>query len=140
MRCNPLRVVCPIHAISVVTGYGIQDIAQYFKPGQTVALLGSSGVGKSTLINHLAGVDLLKVQTVREHDDRGRHTTTHRELILLPAGGLVLDTPGMRELQLWDGDESLQLVFDDIEATCRPAASSVTAAIKTSHGVWSVKL
>ena len=106
----------PIHAISIVTGYGLRDVAQYFKGGQTVAMLGSSGVGKSTLINHLAGVDHLKVQTVREHDDRGRHTTTHRELILLPAGGLVLDTPGMRELQLWDGDESLPLVFDDIEA------------------------
>ena len=106
----------PIHAISVVTGDGLQEIAQYFKRGQTVAVLGSSGVGKSSLINHLAGVDLLKVQTVREHDDRGRHTTTHRELVLLPGGGLVLDTPGMRELQLWDGDESLQLVFDDIEA------------------------
>jgi len=106
----------PIHAVSVVTGNGLQDIAQYFKCGHTVALIGSSGVGKSTLINHLAGVDHLKVQTVREHDDRGRHTTTHRELVLLPAGGLVLDTPGMRELQLWDGDESMQLVFDDIEA------------------------
>ena len=106
----------PIHAISSITGSGLQDIAQYFKRGETVALLGSSGVGKSTLINHLAGVDRLRVQTVREHDDRGRHTTTHRELVLLPAGGLVLDTPGMRELQLWDGDESLQLVFDDIEA------------------------
>ena len=106
----------PIHAISIVTGSGLQDIAQYFKRGQTVALLGSSGVGKSTLINHLTGAERLKVQTVRESDDRGKHTTTHRELVLLPAGGLVLDTPGMRELQLWDGDESLQLVFDDIEA------------------------
>ena len=105
----------PVHAISVVTGEGLQDIAPYFKAGQTVALLGSSGVGKSTLINHLAGVERLRVQTVREHDDRGKHTTTHRELVLLPAGGLVLDTPGMRELQLWEGDESLQLVFDDIE-------------------------
>jgi len=117
-RINEVQSVArgvPIHAISVVTGYGIQNIAQYFKRGQTVALLGSSGVGKSTLINHLAGVDLLKVQTVREHDDHGRHTTTHRELILLPAGGLVLDTPGMRELQLWEGDESLPSVFDDIE-------------------------
>lgn len=105
----------PIHAVSVVTGDGLNDLAQYFKRGETVALLGSSGVGKSSLINHLAGVDHLKVQTVREYDDRGRHTTTHRELVLLPAGGLVLDTPGMRELQLWEGD--LQLVFDDIEAT-----------------------
>jgi ribosome biogenesis GTPase len=106
----------PIHAISVVTRCGLQDIAQYFTRGQTVALMGSSGVGKSTLINHLTGDDHLKVQTVREHDERGRHTTTHRELVLLPDGGLVLDTPGMRELQLWDSDESLQLVFDDIEA------------------------
>jgi len=106
----------PIYAVSIVAGCGLQDIAQYFKRGQTVALLGSSGVGKSTLINHFAGVDRLKVQTVRESDDRGRHTTTHRELVLLPAGGIVLDTPGMRELQLWDNNESLQLVFDDIEA------------------------
>lgn len=105
----------PIHAISVVTGFGLQDIAQYLKHGQTVALLGSSGVGKSTLINHLAGDAHLKVQTVRAHDDGGRHTTTHRELVLLPTGGLVLDTPGMRELQLWDGDESVHLVFEDIE-------------------------
>ena len=106
----------PIHAISVVTGSGLEDIAQYFKRGQTVAFLGSSGVGKSTLINHLVGADRLKVQTVRESDDRGKHTTTHRELVLLPDGGLVLDTPGMRELQLWEGDGSLELVFDDIEA------------------------
>lgn len=103
----------PVHVISVVTGRGLEAIAQYFKRGQTVALLGSSGVGKSTLINQLAGDDHLKVQTVREHDDRGRHTTTHRELILLPRGGLVLDTPGMRELQLWEG--RLPQVFDDIE-------------------------
>lgn len=118
-RINEVQTVArggPIHAISVVTGSGLDDIAQYFTKGQTVALLGSSGVGKSTLINQLTGDDHLKVQTVREHDDRGRHTTTHRELILLPGGGLVLDTPGMRELQLWDGDESLRLVFEDIEA------------------------
>jgi ribosome biogenesis GTPase len=81
-----------------------------------VALLGSSGVGKSTLINHLIGRDIQKVKEVREHDGRGQHTTTHRELILLPQGGLVLDTPGMRELHLWDGEESLRLTFDDIDA------------------------
>jgi ribosome biogenesis GTPase len=109
----------PVHAISTVTTSGLDDIAEYFQRGQTVALLGSSGVGKSTLINHLTGIDQLRVQTVRTSDDRGRHTTTHRELVLLPGGGLVLDTPGMRELQLWNGDESVQLVFDDIEALAR---------------------
>jgi ribosome biogenesis GTPase len=107
----------PIRIISVITGDGLQEITQYFECGQTVALLGSSGVGKSTLINHLTGVEDLKVQTVRASDDRGRHTTTHRELILLPSGGLVLDTPGMRELQLWDGN--VPLVFDDIESVAR---------------------
>ncbi|HYG82287.1 MAG TPA: ribosome small subunit-dependent GTPase A [Pyrinomonadaceae bacterium] len=109
----------PVHAVSVVTGEGLDELAQYIRAGQTVALLGSSGVGKSTLINHLAGRDLQRTQEVREHDERGRHTTTHRELILLPQGGLVLDTPGMRELQLWDGEGGLRLAFNDIEALAR---------------------
>jgi ribosome biogenesis GTPase len=107
----------PVHAISVIKREGLDELKPYFRPGETVALLGSSGVGKSTLINYLTGHDIQKVKEVREHDGRGQHTTTHRELILLPQqGGLVLDTPGMRELQLWDGEESLQLAFDDIEA------------------------
>ena len=105
----------PIHAVSVVKREGLDELAQYLKHGQTVALLGSSGVGKSTLINHWLGREYLRVQEIREHDGRGRHTTTHRELIILPQGGLVLDTPGMRELQLWDGQDGLHIAFADIE-------------------------
>jgi ribosome biogenesis GTPase len=108
-----------VHSISIVSQEGLDELAPYFRHGHTVALLGSSGVGKSTLINHLLGYDAQKVREIREHDGRGQHTTTYRELILLPQGGLVLDTPGMRELHLWDGNESLQLAFDDIEALAR---------------------
>ena len=88
----------------------------YLAPGETVALLGSSGVGKSTLINRLLGVERLRTAEVRASDSRGRHTTTWRELILLPNGALVIDTPGLRELQLWDGGASARSVFPDIEA------------------------
>jgi ribosome biogenesis GTPase len=105
----------PIHAVSVVRREGLDELARYLKHGQTAALLGSSGVGKSTLINHLLGREYFRVQEIREHDGRGRHTTTHRELIILPQGGLVLDTPGMRELQLWDGEDGLHVAFADIE-------------------------
>ena len=109
----------PIHAVSVVRRQGLDELARYLKHGQTVALLGSSGVGKSTLINRLLGREYLKVQETREHDGRGRHTTTHRELVVLPQGGLVLDTPGMRELQLWDGEGGLHIAFADIETVAR---------------------
>jgi ribosome biogenesis GTPase / thiamine phosphate phosphatase len=105
----------PIHAISAMRGDGLGDLQQYFETGKTIALIGSSGVGKSTLINRLLGEDRLQVNAVREHDDRGKHTTRHRELILLPGGGLMLDTPGMRELQLWEAEEGVETVFEDVE-------------------------
>lgn len=102
------------HVTSAVTGDGLDELARYAAPGQTVALLGSSGVGKSTLVNALAGEELLATAEVRESDERGRHTTTHRELVPLPDGGWLLDTPGMRELQLWDSTEGLEQAFADV--------------------------
>ena len=112
----------PITAVSVRTGEGIDELKADLQGATTIALLGSSGVGKSTLINHLAGEEILKTNEVREKDSRGRHTTTHRELVVLPNGGIVIDTPGMRELQLWEVDEGLEETFDDIDliaANCR---------------------
>ncbi len=94
---------------------GFLMIADYIRSGQTVALIGSSGVGKSTLINRLVGEDLLETKGLR-NDDRGRHTTTRRELILLQSGGMVIDTPGMRELGMWDVAEGLDKSFSDVEA------------------------
>lgn len=108
-----------IHAVSALRGDGIEELGRYCLPGQTVAMLGSSGVGKSTLINRLAGDECQPTQPTGEHDGRGRHTTTRRELLLLPGGGMVIDTPGLRELQLWDDDEGVQMTFDEIETLAR---------------------
>jgi ribosome biogenesis GTPase len=93
---------------------GIEPILELIGGGRTVALLGSSGVGKSTLVNMLLGEERQRVQEVRDSDSRGRHTTTYRELAPLPQGGAIIDTPGMRELQLWAGQGSLDSAFDDI--------------------------
>ncbi len=114
----------PVHALSAETGQGLDALAPYLRRGQTVALLGSSGVGKSTLINRLLGEDLLATGAVRQDDSRGRHTTTHREMVLLPQGGVLIDNPGMRAVQLWATDEGLSGAFDVIEAlaaSCRYA-------------------
>ena len=104
----------PIHPTSSKAGIGLDALHAYLAPGQTVAFLGSSGVGKSTLINRLRGDDRQRTAEVRASDSRGRHTTTHRELLELPGGGLLIDTPGMREVQLWDG--SLEDAFADVHA------------------------
>jgi len=105
----------PTVAISASHGEGLDRIRELIKPGQTAAFLGSSGVGKSTIINGILGEDRLLTREVREDDSRGRHTTTWRELVLIPGGGIVIDTPGMREFQLWTDDNSLKGLFEDIE-------------------------
>jgi ribosome biogenesis GTPase len=105
----------PVHPVSAPLGDGVETVRSYIPTGRTAALLGSSGVGKSTLVNALVGEELLTTRELRE-DGRGRHTTTHRQLVPLPNGGLVLDTPGMRELQLWDADSGLETAFQDVES------------------------
>lgn len=106
----------PIYAVSSFTGEGIDQLQQLLADGKTGALLGSSGVGKSSLTNALCEENVMVVQTIRTDDDKGRHTTTHRELFQLPNGGLLIDTPGMREFQLWNNSDSLESSFNDIEA------------------------
>jgi ribosome biogenesis GTPase len=100
---------------STKDGRGIDELGGYAHGGHTIALIGASGVGKSTLVNRLVGEDVQETQAVREGDQRGRHTTTARELVLLPSGGLLVDTPGLRAVSLWDADDGFAKAFADIE-------------------------
>jgi len=116
-------------ALSGRTGEGLDAVSPWLQRGRTLALVGSSGVGKSTLLNRLAGRQLMDTSEIREDDDRGRHTTTHRELFRLPGGALLLDTPGMRELGLWDAEDGVDETFDELvelALSCRFADCSHT--------------
>jgi len=112
MIAGDTRVV----AASTRDGRGIDELRSYLRAGETLALLGPSGAGKSSIVNCLVGRELLPTGDVREWDARGRHTSVHREMVMLPSGGVIIDTPGMRELQLWDVDDAVHETFDDIAA------------------------
>ncbi len=112
----------PVLPVSAVSGMGIERVSEHIRETETVAFLGSSGVGKSSLVNLILGADQQRVCDVREDDSRGRHTTTHSQLFVIPGGGIVMDTPGLRELQVWSDGEGLAQAFNDIEelsANCR---------------------
>lgn len=111
-------------ATSSRSGLGLPELAGLLAPGLTAVLLGSSGAGKSSLVNALAGVERMATAAIRESDAHGRHTTTHREIVLLPSGALLLDTPGMRELGLWDARSGLAAAFADLEAEIETLAAN----------------
>lgn len=115
-QVEEVAIGVPIIAISSITGEGMDELMAYLPAPKTGALLGSSGVGKSTLVNKLLGEAMQATRDIREDDSKGRHTTTHREMFILPNGALLIDTPGMRELQLWEGDAAIDTTFQDVEA------------------------
>jgi ribosome biogenesis GTPase len=121
-RVSALAADCPVIVVSARQGLGLDALLAQVAPGETCVLIGSSGAGKSTLVNAFLGEERMATNAIREGDDKGRHTTSHRHLVLLPGGGLIIDTPGMREIGLIGEDDGVAAVFDDIEgliASCR---------------------
>jgi ribosome biogenesis GTPase len=117
-KVSEVKTVCldvPVHAMSCLDPDGVRCVSSYLEPKKTIAILGSSGVGKSTLINRLVGEEVLPTAAVRERDDRGRHTTSSRQLIRLPDGALLIDNPGIREIQLWGDGPGLSQTFEELE-------------------------
>ena len=114
-RIKKVALGVEVYVISSKTGYGIEHIEKYLQPEKTVVFLGSSGVGKSSLVNVLAGEEIMRVNDVREDDSKGRHTTTHRQLFMLASGAMIIDTPGMRGLGMWDVSIGLGEAFGDVE-------------------------
>lgn len=114
-KAESLAAGIDIYAVSSKTGVGLDALNAYMMPGKTTVFLGSSGVGKSSLVNMLAGESIMTVNGIREDDGKGRHTTTHRQLIMLKSGAMVIDTPGMRELGMWDVTTGLGEAFSDVE-------------------------
>lgn len=120
-----IGVVAPgveVYPVSSKTGYGMESLKKYLQPEKTVVFLGSSGVGKSSLVNALAGKEIMGVNGIREDDSKGRHTTTHRQLIMLENGAMIIDTPGMRSIGMWDISTGLGEAFEDVEqylGTCK---------------------
>ena len=115
---SKIETVAPgveVYAVSSQNGHGMENIDKYLQPGKTVVFLGSSGVGKSSLVNALAGEVIMSVNGIREDDSKGRHTTTHRQLIMLKSGSMIIDTPGMRGLGMWDVSTGLGEAFQDVE-------------------------
>jgi ribosome biogenesis GTPase len=114
-EAEAVAIGADVVAVSSVTGAGFDALAALLRAGLTFVVLGASGVGKSTLVNRLLGEDRQRTQSIREADGRGRHTTTASELLVLPGGSILVDTPGLKALALWDGEEGLQRVFADID-------------------------